>query len=382
MMKRVLWVCVAVCMLLCIGTAFAEESEAAPVLDRAEVNDYIAQQLPLFGGDDTILLFTSEGSAWYAASRTDAVLVCDENEALSDVRDDVCFFVAEGEDLRGVAVGASIDSVFSAYPNYNPSLTGSELMAPLYVQYNEAGNEMDAGILIRASQQVQQVAYEHIVLFDDETAEVTAIVYNISDERVSGILIQRYTEDALTVRMMMEEIQDALSFPDFTPVPTSSDGRSLKRFCREDLIFDGLDFLDVTPELAAAFFGTPLADNTLQDGDNALRVMEWENLRIVFDCDADGKMDYIAGFVITGEGLRGPRGIQWGDSVDSVLHRFYFEETQGALYGTEEDAAYGTLFTRDNGTTIKYAVRVDERLITLNVDFVNGNVSEILISQK
>jgi hypothetical protein len=172
--------------------------------------------------------------------------------------------------------------------------------------------------------------------------------------------------------------------------PQSSVGTDIDPFEREDLLFSGLDFLGLTPEAAVASLGTFETESWLQDDNGEwLRIIQWPNAEITFAYSRDKVFKRVDTFAVNQRGIEGPRGVQVGDTLSSVLMRF--RHSEGEFDGTSSEVLYGDVKTPPYGlaeydaatATLHYACPIegggDVKSVTLHMIFVDTILSELYL---
>jgi len=284
---------------------------------------------------------------------------------------------------RGLMIGDSLSKLLSTYPNHNPDLAGNYNDAALYI----SGSKPEAvlGWVLRDGQRVTQVTH-CIYHWVADGVISCGVSYQIDNDMIVNIAVfgmdQRIDEaQALQEIADTAEIQEATHYFAY---PKSEDGSQLAPFVREDLSFGGLDFLDLTPEMATAVLGSSPVDEWKQDSSGEyLRIRQWDGVSIYFDYDSSKQFKQVNSMLINGDTLEGPRGVRVGDSMESVMYRF--SHGQGgtvdngiALYGDGVNAPFGILAYGETTATINYALSPDgEALVHWQLTFIGGELQEM-----
>ncbi|MBQ4074183.1 MAG: hypothetical protein IJD39_03140 [Clostridia bacterium] len=284
---------------------------------------------------------------------------------------------------RGLMIGDSLSKLLSTYPNHNPDLAGNYNDAALYI----SGSKPEAvlGWVLRDGQRVTQVTH-CIYHWVADGVISCGVSYQIDNDMIVNIAVfgmdQRIDEtQALQEIADTAEIQEATHYFAY---PKSEDGSLLAPFVREDLSFGGLDFLDLTPEMATAVLGSSPVDEWKQDSSGEyLRIRQWDGVSIYFNYDSSKQFKQVNSMLINGDTLEGPRGVRVGDSMESVMYRF--SHGQGgtvdngiALYGDGVNAPFGILAYGETTATINYALSPDgEALVHWQLTFVGGKLQEM-----
>ncbi|MBR1584803.1 MAG: hypothetical protein IJ662_04625 [Clostridia bacterium] len=265
------------------------------------------------------------------------------------------------EDLRGIHLGESLADVLSVYPNDNPDLYGTRYDAALYV--NDERPEATVGYILRDGQRVSEVTHL-IFTWEDDRVIRSGVTYTFDQDMVSGIEIFGL-DAAVEESAALEEIGNVAIMQEnteYSAYPVSVYGGDLTAFDESDLTFGGLDFLQLTPESAAAVLGQPQVDDWMEDSTGEyLRTQEWEAVSIVFLYNGQRKFQQVDSLTVYDDVIEGPRAVRIDDTMDSVMNRFlHGQNTQLengiALYGDGVTAPYGVLAYAEVTATVTYAL--------------------------
>lgn len=287
--------------------------------------------------------------------------------------------VKECDDLPLLPLGSTVADVLSAYANDNPELRGSEYAALLYMQVSPEGAGFRCGYIGREGQRTGSITYAEFSAIGSDMV-CKQVTYYMEDDQVSGIRLYRTVMTEAEMMALLEELSDSLDSGDFIPAPFCNDGADAGVFRREDLTFSGFDLMDLTPELCEMLFGAPAAEMWAEDEEYDLHICEWEDLRIAFRYSKQKDFESIVSLTFMSDVLSGPRGVRWGDSLYSVMHRFRFEEGTAALYGTAPDLPYGEFTRVDDTAILRYAAEAEGKTVILYITFINDRVNDILLS--
>ncbi len=292
---------------------------------------------------------------------------------------------------RDVLVSDTQQMVLEAFADENPTLLGSEDFAVLYLS-DSMPEEALWGWVQRDGQQIQAVQYAvHERLSEDKYTDC-GLLYSMNEGYVTAVrayglsvsVSQAQVEDTLSGVSLIQQDQAYFNYPQ------SSIGTDLDPFEREDLIFSGLDFLGLTPEAAIASLGTFETESWLQDDNGEwMRIIQWPMAEITFAYSSDKVFKRVDTLAVNQDGFEGPRGVQVGDTLSSVLMRFRHSEgefdgtTTEVLYGDGQTPPFG-LAEYDTATaTLRYACQVegsgDVKSVTLHMIFVDTTLSELFL---
>ncbi len=287
---------------------------------------------------------------------------------------------------RGTDTLYTLNELLAAFYNENETLDGSHGDALLYLG-GSAGEGARWGALQRDGQWVDTVQYAVCEPLENGLYSDAGLVYTLQQNTV--VAIRAYGLNAETsadgVEAAIAQAASIGRLTGYAMVPVSDDGASLPVFNTDDLAFAGITFTDCTPEDAAAEFGEPVFDDTLEDGDSELRVLGFDDCELVFRV-RDGRTELLS-FTITGPSLEGPRALRVGDSLRQAVQRFRFGEgaLEGSvetLYGEPGGEAWATVeYGEDASATVRYALTLpDGRPVVLMVTFEMLELTEITVS--
>lgn len=284
---------------------------------------------------------------------------------------------------RGLMFGDSLEKLLAIYPNDNPELLGNYNDAALYISGSKP--EVALGWVLRDGQRVTQVTH-CIYHWVPDGVISCGVSYQISNDVITGIAVfgldqlideeQAYLEIADTA-----DIQEASNYYAYKK---SEDGSILAPFEREDLSFGGIDFLDLSPEMATAALGSSPVDEWVKDSTGEyLRIRQWDGVSVLFLYTANKQFQRVDTLTINGDTIEGPRGVRIGDSLESVMHRF--SHGQGgtvdngiALYGDGVTIPYGILSYAETTATITYSMAPnDEQTVIWHLTFADGALQEM-----
>jgi len=283
---------------------------------------------------------------------------------------------------RVTVVTQAAGAVLASYPTDNPSLKGTDREAVLYLRGN-LPSDVHVGKLTRSGQMITLIEYAIYTQDGDSVGEI-GLQYTINNGYVSAIRYYTAENIALAEAEMRMESLSALqeensyfAYDTVSPQPLE----------REDLSIQGLDFIDLSPEIAERMLGDALAKERLSDSDgNFIETADWENLKIVFIYDNSGKFLYTKSIVAIGD-VEGPRGIRLGENMVSVLSRFpnQTESLSGEhtlLYGAEgENSAYGVLKQDKSEQALYVNLPMDDYNILFTCRFVDEIAAEFSLSR-
>ena len=291
---------------------------------------------------------------------------------------------------RGTQVDMFTHEVLAAFYNENPTLAGDRGFAALYVS-----DTMPMGALWgwvqRDGQQIMAIQYavhDQLAAGGDGYTDA-GVVYTIQENLVAAI--RAYGLDTIIdeadVMDNLSTVKTVLEETAYTQVPVSYIGTDLDPFQASDLVFSGMDFASLTPEMAEAALGACLQDSWMEDDTGEfIRMMEFEGCEISFIYDKNKQNPVVDMLMIADGMMEGPRSVRLGDSFSSVLIRFRYNEGEydgmrETLYGTVGTAPYGTAeYGDDASATLRYITATEDgREMTLCLNFTTMSLSEILL---
>lgn len=390
MLKKLL--CVLLCVLM-LPVAMAEES-TAPVLTLTELEvwaeSYIARAKASKPLNDDNRSFTPDG---YEFIYEFATLYGDTPVMSADTVISAVVLTSEEENgPRNVNVGNAMAVVIDAYYNENPNLLGTKESAVLYTA-DMLPETAQWGQVLRDGQRVQTIQYglheQHATGGEGYTD--VGVIYTMVDNRVSAIRVYGLNSriDLDTVNQVMYNMMAGAMENDYAQVPFSYDGLKLEKFCAEDLVFSGMDFVNLTPDDAAALFGEPMIDNWMEDGDAGyMRVQTYPDFELVYLYNKDRTEGRVYMLAINGQGIEGPRAVRVGDEFAAVYNRFrngegeYQEDGSEMMYGVENEGSFGkATYGYDASATALYSFLLEDgRRVTMQLFFDIMECSQILLS--
>ncbi len=394
MMKKCVALLMALFMALQILPAVAESS--ADALDYEELMTWVqgfkdralAAGEPLNDPNDEAY-HTEDG---YTFVYDFATLYMDRPEMTEDsVVQALVVTSSEEEGPRGTRVDYLSSEILSAFYDENEQLLGDSSFAALYLS-----DTMPAGALWgwvqRDGQRLKTIQYavhEQLSSGGDGYTDC-GLLYTLSDNLVAAIRAYglNTTISADEVLNNLDAVQEVCEETSYAQVPTSVDGTTLGKFDRDDLLFSGLDFLSTTPEEAMQLLGQPLEDQWMEDDDGSyLRTMDFAQCSLLYTYDSQKQNSSLEMLTIDEDGLEGPRCVRVGDTLSSVISRFYngdgeFDgESREILYGDGETAPYGLAeYGTDADAGLWYAVQVEDgRTVVLSISFEQMYVSDVTL---
>ena len=389
--------CLAIAFLMLLSSAAL--AEAAPVdenapLTREEIEMYldVLAETARQEGAQSVAREAGESDVFLPEVAFSGGSLTISDETFTDTTAVVGAMLSEEtEDLRGLCIGASLEEVLRAYPNDNPSLTGSYFDAALYISGEKP--EITMGYLVRLGQQVTSVWYD-VYSWQPDGVAVSSIAYFFDQGYVSEIQVH---QDYLLLEeaVALSEIQDAADMQEiieYTPYPVvADDGEALAPFEREDLTITQFgqkvaDFLDLNAEDMTAALGVPPVDEWTEDSDGSfLRLMQWEGASLLLKYDAQRTFTAVDSLTVNDVILEGPRGVRVGDALDSVIFRFRHAEVFGSettvfLYGDGQALPYGTLAYSPESAEVSYAFSLEDgRTVVWHMTFVIGELQSMTL---
>ncbi len=367
-MKRILSIVItAVLAAVCLAGAFAD----AEALSRNEMNAWREQLLKDSLADNRYAA-DAAGDGLYTLTFDWYTLTTDTQRLSSATRILSVFFELvpeEGEqtpaDIRGLRPGDSAEQLLAAWPNENESLAGTREEAVLY-QTGSLPGQASAGVLKRNGQRAEEVVYS-LYQMTTNGVSLSKVTYTLTGGMIDTIEIS-FDGEMLTLADAQDElaaILDVQAATEFSAFLSNGESLEAEVFNTDDLLFSGIDFLNVTPDELTALLGDGYEEEWAEDGDRLIRVMEWQAMTAVFVCNADKPPISIDNISMNEDLLMGPRGIIVGDTLDVVLGRFRYEAT-GAdgihtwLYGSVDDGNYAVMDSPYPGQAELHYVLTDE----------------------
>ena len=292
---------------------------------------------------------------------------------------------------RGIGISDTQQVLLEAYADENPTLLGSQDFAVLYLS-DSLPEEALWGRVQRDGQQIQTVQYAvHECLSEDKYTD-SGLMYSLDNGYITAV--RAYGLSSSVTRAQAEETIAGVSAiqldQTYFAYPQSSKGTDIDPFEREDLHFSGLDFPGLTPEAAIESLGTFENESWLKDDNGEwLRTIQWPKAEIIFAYSGDKVFMHVDTLAVNLRGFEGPRGVQVGDTLSSVLMRFKHSEGEfdgtaaEVLYGDGQTPPYGLAEYDTANATLHYACPVegngDIKSVTLHMIFVDTILSELFL---
>jgi len=280
---------------------------------------------------------------------------------------------------RGIAVTDTLSDVLSAYPNDNPVLAGTMTGAVLYISGALPG-EVATGVVTRDGQDIKLV--EQSVLQPTEGGYLRLGLQYVIDSGLvvalryfsGGVLTEQEAQDAMTAIANLQEETSYFAYDTQDPQPLQ----------REDMSFAGLDFFDMTPDIAQSVLGDAVHEEKVKDSTGEeLRVMQWDGIEIAFVYGSGGQLKRADRITVTGAGVEGPRGLRVGTPLTIAMGRFQhpaeIPAEAGTLYGDAENQQppYGRLDMNENSAQLNYVMEQDGEAVRLTASFLGGELVEM-----
>ncbi len=294
---------------------------------------------------------------------------------------------------RGIGIYDTQHMLLDVFANENQTLQGGRDFAVLYLS-NSLPQEALWGWVLRDGQQIQAVQYavHERISIDEDTYTDCGLMYSINNGYVTAIRAYGLSVSIPLVQaeQTIAEVANAQQEDGYFAYPQSSVGTDLDPFEREDLLFSGLDYLTLSPEAAMEALGAYEVETWLQDDNGEwLRILQWPGAEITFAYSKDKVFKSVDTLVINQRGIEGPRGVQVGDTLSSVMMRFRHSEGEldsaftEVLYGDGKTPPYGLAEYTDFTATLRYAFMVEGRedikTVTLHMIFVDTTLSELFL---
>lgn len=393
MLKRLLCLLAAALLLLPILPVLAEDDgEAAldwdELIEWAESYKTRAMEAEPMNDPTEAAAYSEDG---YAFIYDFATLYMDRPEMSEEsVLKNLVITSSDEEGPRGIRVDMLSSEVLAAYYNENEDLEGDRGFAALYLSDTMPSGALWAWVQ-RDGQRIMTIQYAvHEQLSSGGEGYTDAgLVYTIQDNLVAAIRAYGLDsvveeEDVLNNLNAVGEVMDETFYQQ---VPISYIGTDLEPFQADDLLFNGLNFLTLTPEEAIEVLGECREDNWMEDDTGEyLRTMEFASCEITFVYDQNKENPRVDMMAIDMDGMEGPRCVRIGDTFSSVLTRFRYNEGEydgltEVLYGQVGQSPYGVCeYGEDASATLRYLTETDDGdEVMLYMDFEMMSLKEILI---
>lgn len=389
MLKKML--CLLLAVLLCPLAALAEDS-GAELLSYKELaswaEPYIARARnaqPLNTPADTL---TEDG---YAYIYDFATLYADTPALSPDTIVNAVVLTTSGENgPRSVNVGSAMSVVLEAYYTENPDLAGTDEAAVLYTVdlLPEAAHWAQVNRDGQRVQTIQYAVHEQMASGSDGYSDA-GIIYTMADNRVSAVRVYGLESriPLETVNLVMYAALRTSLEKDYVQAPFSYDGEALAAFGEEDLVFSGMNLLTLTPDEAVALLGEPLSDTWMDNGDAGyIRVQTFASCEVTYLFNKARTEGTVYMFLLTADGLEGPRNVRIGDSFSGVYNRFrngegeYREDGTETLYGEGSDTFGQAYYGYNADATLTYGFTLaDGRKVVLWMDFAAMELAELML---
>lgn len=365
-------------LLFCLlaSTAMAEGDTDAG-LDIAEIRTWVQNVLDYRSKNLQVEPQIEESDIGYQYNYGGIQLYYDSKDSASQKLVGVRLSEALLTGPRGERLFDEQNSLLSLYPNDNPALIGDRDSAFLFLD-NELPEMAYWGILGRDGQRINSVEYlAHVregerytalsLQFELEFGSLTSIaVFGLNESLEQAAVLENIA--------YVERVRELHSYYAY---PSSTNGKELLPFGREDLLFSGIDFLSLTPEILIERFGSPDIDEMSQVDTLHLRSLSWDALDVSFAVTPQGKTLYCYRFSIRDDIMEGPRGLRIADQFPSVYSRFRNEEREldennnEVLYGNFGEAEFGVVSYYPNGI---------EMSMQSQIQLDNGNIMEVVLT--
>lgn len=287
-------------------------------------------------------------------------------------------------DLRALKLNDSLEALLNTYPLENEALLGTRENAVLYLE-GELPGQAAVGYLVRDGQRVTEI--DHILYYmTNEGVMTRSTRYTLADGAIVKIEVNLRGE-VLSLEDAAAEL-DAFKMlrqnTEYAAYMRDGEGDA-QLFNRDDLMFSGLDYLGLTPELAIDSLGDDYAEEWLEDGENFIHIMEWPSATVTFLCDKDKNVIQTDNYFTDEDALEGPRGIRVGDQQQNVLDSFFFGAGRSEgdityLYGDEGEDDYATIeYVSSGEMTARYAFMQEDRSVVMILTFEDARLKSILI---
>ena len=293
---------------------------------------------------------------------------------------------------RGIRLGAPADMLLTAYGWQNPTLTGDDTFAPLYV-LNQLPNAAYWALAQRAGSELQSVQCALHVRMGEDRYTDTGMLYTLQSGVITAIRVYGIsaTVSLADVNSNLRSITGGQTQGDTQATAGVTLVSAAQPFAQIDLQFSRMDFLTLTEKGAAKLFGEPTADSYAQEESGGwLHTLTFADTSLVFELDAQKQNAQLESLTVTGTGFAGPRGLTVGNDLTAALSLFRSDGTGATydavalLYGDGKTAPFGTLERTQDGATARYEAAVTGRggaalTVALHLSFVNDRLTELML---
>lgn len=284
---------------------------------------------------------------------------------------------------RGLKIGDSVDALLAAYPNDNAALAGTYYDAALYVSGEKP--EMSAGWVLRDGQRITDVVHG-LYAWQADGVIACGVRYQVEEGVITGVEVYGMSDlvEESEAMIQIDEVATMQEMQEYFAYPTSEIGSEMAMFAREDLVFAGMDFLDLTAEMATAALGSAQVDQWTEDSTGEyLRLKQWEDISILFVYDANKQFLRVDSLTVNGVGIEGPRGVRVDDLLEDVMYRFRHGEGGSlengvALYGDGQTAPYGVINYGEETVTLTYTLDLgDGKTVIWHLTFAEDRLQSM-----
>lgn len=373
-MKKLLALLLAL-TLICPALAEPAQEESAP-LTREELALYADALVNEALEKGAITVVSSEDGPTVAFTACGSLTIADDQLTQTTALLDAALTVDQ-PCPRGIEIGSTLEEVMQVYPNDNQQLFGTYYDAALYVSGEKP--EITAGWILRDGQRVTQITH-CVYTWGEDGVGKCGVTYTLEQGYVTDIelfgLGDRIDEEQALAELaevsQMQEQQEYYAYPQGAAL-------ELAPFGREDLAFSGLDFLDLTPEMALSALGDSPVDEWMEDSTGEyLRLREWDGVSILFRYSAKKEFLHVDSLTVNADALEGPRGVRVGDYMETVINRFQHgqgsstAEGQLYLYGQADSTNYGVISYSTETVAVTYAFALEGQSVLWQLTFSNG----------
>ncbi|MDD3335009.1 MAG: hypothetical protein PHI98_05760 [Eubacteriales bacterium] len=391
------WMIMIICVLCCLPVVGM--ADGAGALSESELNTWVtqilresAEETPLNApvGEEAL---TEDGYAFlysFATLYYDKP-VLDEASVLKAV-----VVTDEGfPTVRGIRLGDDASVLMDCYGWQNSMLIGNGAFAALYemdrlpeaAYWSWAGYENEKLLSLQCA--------IHVRLENDRYTDA-GINYAVENGKISAIRVYgldaTISVDEVKKNLVAVESVAAAISGDEPEKEIASQGYLIQNdaapFGANDLLFGGVNYLNMTEQTAQTLFGKALSEEKVQDDTGAwLLTTKREGLSLSYTLSDESAV--LETFSVTGQ-LKGPRGVQTGMKADEVIQLFRTDGTGavadgvGILYGDGANAPTGVMESDSDGiTALRYTAMIQttsgDRMITLHLSFTSGLLNEWML---
>ncbi len=371
-MKRFFIFLLAFALLLSLSVSAQEAPQPLALNEIEQFNQHLLDRAM----EDKLEPFASEGAYLARGDGYELLLSSQDLSADSVVLSAALLFGGNEqkplEGPRGIRPEMKAEDLLALFPSDNPYLAGNGDSAVLYIA-GELPAAVYAGFVLRQGQSLTLAEYD-VYYQAQEGVSRAGIQFTLEQGAISAVR-SFFSEKSMSQEEARLALEHLRGLQEETAYIAYGDG-SDTQLTREDLVLAGLDFVDLTSDMAKAAMGGPGNEETvLNSGGGSLVTLQWPGVEAVFKLEGEAER---AERLTVREGvLEGPRGLRVGDSLAQVISRFEHGEDLpaegGALYGDAagQEPPFGVMVAGPEGVMLYYAVKTDRGNAALLLEFID-----------